>query len=194
MTRAFCLVLGSALCLAAWTMGEPLSLWPFADHMLRHMIVVAIATPLLALGLAPLGIGAAIPPLGAAVLEFLVVWGWHLSAAHAAAQTSAVWFLAEQASFFMAGMAIWLSVLAGGRELAGVGGLLLTSMHMTLLGALLLLAPSPLYPAAICGSLADQQVGGMLMLGIGTPVYLLAALALLARLLAAGRSRVGQPA
>ena len=53
-------------------------------------------------------------------------------------------------------------------------------MHMTLLGALIVLAPRDLY-AAICGTapdLAGQQIGGMLMLAIGTPVYLGAGLAL----------------
>lgn len=54
----------------------------------------------------------------------------------------------------------------------------MTSMHMTLLGALLVLAPRDIY-AAICGTppdLSGQQIGGMLMLAIGTPVYLIAGL------------------
>ena len=58
-------------------------------------------------------------------------------------------------------------------------------MHMTLLGALLILAPSDLY-AALCGRAADltgQQVGGLLMLAIGTPIYLGVGLALTARAL-----------
>ena len=65
-----------------------------------------------------------------------------------------------------------------GLPLAGAGGLLLTSMHMTLLGALLVLAPRDIY-ADICGTAPDlsgQQIGGMLMLAIGTPVYLIAGL------------------
>jgi putative membrane protein len=61
--------------------------------------------------------------------------------------------------------------------------MLLTSMHMTLLGALLILAARPLYPSAICGGPADQQLGGMIMLGLGTPIYLLAGLILTARAL-----------
>jgi putative membrane protein len=59
-------------------------------------------------------------------------------------------------------------------------------MHMTLLGALLILAPRDLY-AAICGTAPDltgQQAGGMLMLAIGTPVYLLGGLLLTGRALA----------
>jgi putative membrane protein len=62
--------------------------------------------------------------------------------------------------------------------------MLLTSMHMTLLGALLILAQRPLYPSAVCGGPADQQLGGMIMLGIGTPIYLVAGVVLTARALA----------
>ena len=53
-------------------------------------------------------------------------------------------------------------------------------MHMTLLGAILTLAPRDLY-ADWCGTAPDlsgQQIGGMLMLAIGTPVYLIAGLVL----------------
>jgi putative membrane protein len=126
----------------------------------------------------------AVPPLLAAVLEFAAVWGWHLPAARIAAQTSTAWFAAEQASFLLAGLALWCAVLHPGRQLAGAGGMLLTSMHMTLLGALLILAARPLYPSSICAGPADQQLGGMIMLGLGTPIYLVAGLILTARALA----------
>ena len=97
------------------------------------------------------------------------------------------WALAiEQASFLTVSLMLWLSAFGGDtalrlpRAAAGVAGLLMTSMHMTLLGALIVLAPRDLY-AEICGTAPDlsgQQIGGMLMLGIGTPVYLIAGLAL----------------
>ncbi len=180
---------GAAVLALAWLAPSPAPLWPFADHMVRHMAVVAVAAPLLALGLrwaAP----PAIPPLVATLVEFAAVWGWHLPAAHVAAQTSAAAFAAEQASFLGAGLLLWLAVLHPGRQLAGAGGMLLTSMHMTLLGALLILAARPLYPSAICGGPVDQQLGGMIMLGVGTPIYLLAGLVLVARAL----GRPGQAA
>ena len=56
-------------------------------------------------------------------------------------------------------------------------------MHMTLLGAMLVLAPRDLY-AELCGTAPDlsgQQIGGLLMLGIGTPVYLAGGLWLVRR-------------
>ena len=184
--RAALLGAGGAVVLLAWFWPAAAPLWPFADHMVRHMGVVAVAAPLLALGLRGVALPP-FPPLLATVVEFAAVWGWHLPAAHAAAQTSAAAFAAEQASFLGAGLALWLAVLHPGRQLAGAGGMLLTSMHMTRLGALLILAQRPLYPSAICGGPADQQLGGMIMLGLGTPIYLLAGLILTARVLGAER-------
>lgn len=181
MMRAALLAAGAAIAAAAWLapVGNPL--WPFTDHMLRHMAVIAVAAPLLAGGL-PQG-WPVVSPLLATLAEFLVVWGWHLPLPHAAAQTSAVWFAVQHACFLLAGLALWRSVLEPGRALAGAGGMLMTTMHMTLLGALLIMATRELYPSGICGGVADQQMGGILMLAIGTPIYLLAGLALTARAL-----------
>lgn len=175
------MIAGLAVLAAAWFAPPAGVQHAFADHMLRHVAVVAIAT--LALALALPGRGATAAPLFAALFEFAVVWGWHLPAAHVWAQVSTAGAIAEQASFLAAGFMVWRTAFSRGGGLAGAGGLLLTSMHMTLLGALLILAPRTLYPAAICGSLADQQIGGMIMLAVGTPVYLIAGLWLTARAL-----------
>lgn len=157
---------------------------PFPGHMLRHMLLVAVAAPLLALGLPVLGRFA--PPVTlAAALEFLVVWAFHLPALHVPAQLMPGAFALEQAAFLLAGIAVWSSALPPTHPLAGAGGLLLTSMHMTFLGALLIFAPEPLYPPEICGPdpVAGQQAGGILMLVIGTPIYLVGGLILTARTL-----------
>lgn len=151
----------------------------FPAHMLRHMTLVALAAPLLVLALPGAARWLSVAPLAGAVLEFLIVWAWHLPALHALARTNAGWLVLEQAMFLGAGLAVWAGAIAGGHPLAGAGSLLLTSMHMTLLGALFILARVPLYG----GDLAAQQLGGMLMLGIGTPVYLLGGLWLSARAL-----------
>ncbi|MCA0205232.1 cytochrome c oxidase assembly protein [Pararhodobacter sp.] len=166
----------------------PLNAWiqPFPAHMLRHMGLVAVAAPLLVLGVPRLAARLALPPVPAAAIEFLVVWGWHLPLSHALGRGGLPGFALEQASFLAAGLLVWAGCLAAAQPLAGALGLLLTSMHMTLLGALLVLAPRDLY-AEICGTppdLSGQQLGGMLMLAIGGPVYLLAGLALTARGLA----------
>ncbi|MDQ1900242.1 cytochrome c oxidase assembly protein [Paracoccus sp. WLY502] len=191
MTTRWPYALGGILLLSAiWLL--PLPDGPrFPLHMIRHMVLVALAAPLLVLGFPALGRWLAIPPLMAAALEFALVWAWHLPVAHGLAYRLPAGFAAEQASFLLAGLCVWGSCLRGAMEddpglaLAGAGGLLLTSMHMTLLGALLTLAPRDLY-ADFCGTvpaLDAQAVGGMLMLAIGTPVYLAAGVALAARAL-----------
>ncbi|MBR9764337.1 MAG: cytochrome c oxidase assembly protein [Rhodobacteraceae bacterium] len=146
----------------------------FAAHMLRHMVLVALATPLIVIGLPRLAERVVVPPLAAAVVEFLVVWAWHLPVLHAFGRLRDLGFVAEQASFLAVGLLVWAGCLRRAQPLAGAGGLLLTSMHMTLLGALLVLAPRDIY-FDLCGTepnQSGQQIGGMLMLAIGTPVYL----------------------
>ncbi|WP_037257762.1 cytochrome c oxidase assembly protein [Roseivivax halodurans] len=156
----------------------------FPKHMVQHMVLVAIAAPLMVLALN--GRARWAPPVMAgAVIEFVVVWGWHLPQLHGLGCLGGPWKIVEQASFFGAGLLVWAGALNTDQPLAGAGSLLLTSMHMTLLGALLTLAPSPLYleTCALCGGLGPQQTGGMLMLAIGTPIYLLGGLWLTARAL-----------
>ncbi len=177
---------GLALLGVLWLL--PLDDWLSADfpkHMLRHMGLVAVVTPLLVLGFPRLTAPFALSPLLGAVAEFAVVWGWHLPGLHGFADRTAPGLVLEQGSFLIAGLLVWAGALRAAQPLAGAGGLLLTSMHMTLLGALILLAPRDLY-AAICGRAPDlvaQQMGGLMMLGIGTPIYLIVGLVLVGRAL-----------
>jgi len=159
-------------------------------HMAGHMIAVAVAAPMVAFGLGGTRFDLArraprfVHPVAAMVAELVVVWGWHLPAMRALADGGGGWFAVEQGCFLAAGWWLWAAVLGAGRErrAAGVGALLLTSMHMTLLGALVGLAPRPLYHAHD-GALADQQLGGVVMLMVGAGSYLVGGLALLATLL-----------
>ncbi|WP_152047072.1 cytochrome c oxidase assembly protein [Aureimonas psammosilenae] len=168
----------------------------FSAHMVMHMGIVAVAAPLLALGVSRLGRLPAMP-VGIAVLaaffELVVVWGWHAPALHDAARVHPLVTLAEQGSFLLAGLFVWVAALGGAKgenlaeKLSGAGALLLTSMHMTLLGALLLFAPRPLYACAdLCSPLVavtpleDQAAGGAIMLSVGGLAYLLGGLVLVA--------------
>lgn len=169
----------------------------FTAHMTMHMGVVALVAPLLALALAggpfdparrhPVLFGA----LATSVVELVVVWGWHAPALHHAARTSVTWLTVEQSMFLICGFSLWMAALGGdrvgSRAAAGVLALLLTSMHMTLLGSLIALSPRPLYSHAEAGrpgvALEEQQRGGAIMLVIGGASYLAGGLALSARLL-----------
>ncbi|MBS1300959.1 cytochrome c oxidase assembly protein [Loktanella sp. SALINAS62] len=184
-------VLGLAVLLLIW--APPWGAWVgmFPAHMVRHMGLVAVAAPLLVLGFPTWTSIFAVSPLLAAVLEFVVVWGFHLPAMHQAAMHSSTAFVVEQGVFLIVGLCVWAGCLRTG-GLAGAGGLLLTSMHMTLLGALLTLAPRPLYRMGEMadGALAEQQLGGMLMLAIGTPIYLVAGLWLVSGTLALDKEQI----
>jgi putative membrane protein len=165
----------------------------FSAHMVMHMGVVAVVAPLIAFGIArarPARV-AALPPalaIAASLFEFAAVWTWHAPALHDAARMRTGFFVMEQASFLAAGVLVWTTAV--GAKAAGVCALLITSMHMVLLGALLLLSPRPLYACAeVCSStaaltpLGDQQLGGALMLVIGGSAYLAGGLALLSSVL-----------
>jgi putative membrane protein len=200
-TRRVLVGCGLLSLLAAWLGPLPaLAQHSFAAHMAMHMTVVAVAAPLLAIGLAGsaadpvLRASRVFSPMLAAVLEFMVVWSWHAPLLHHAARDALAMRVLEQGSFLLVGLWLWLAAFGGGahrsreRTAAGIGGLLLTSMHMTLLGVLLAGAPRALYAhahatASATSALQDQQLGGVLMLAVGGSVYLGGALLLLAGLL-----------
>ena len=198
MATAGCLVL-----VLAWLWAPVLGIETgFAGHMMIHMAVVAIAAPLLAIGLAgsrldPTPLAPLLfAPMLAMALEFVVVWGWHAPFLHAAARASPAVMALEQLSFLAVGLLVWLAAFGRGSGTAraawgaGILALFLTSMHMTLLGALLALSPRPLYGhthghggLAGLAPLDDQHLGGAIMLLVGGASYLIGALMLMARLL-----------
>jgi putative membrane protein len=197
--RRWLALLGAVVLAFVW-IGPLRALVPgaFSAHMTLHMAVVAVAAPLLALGVAgsrwdPVRRAPWLfPALIASLLELLLVWGWHTPALHRAARESTLAFVLEQASFLLSGLWLWLAAVGGdarSRQRRGMGvlALLLTSMHMTLLGALLGLPPRPLYDLAHShehahgalpplGALADQHLGGAIMILLGGLSYLVGGL------------------
>ena len=77
-----------------------------------------------------------------------------------------------------------------------MGGLLLTSVHMTLLGVLLALTPRVLYEghahATALTPLRDQQLGGAIMLVVGGVAYMVGGLGLAADALFGSAERAGR--
>jgi len=170
----------------------------FSAHMTMHMAVVAVAAPLIGLAVAggrfdPARVApAAFSPIPASLVELVVVWAWHTPAPHQFARTSSSGLFAEQAMFLASGLLVWTAAVGGprddaGRTARGIVALLLTSMHMTLLGALIALAPRPLFAHAAAAPealLDEQHLGGAIMLLVGGASYLAGGLWLSASLLA----------
>jgi len=191
VNRRLALGVTAALLPIGWLLSLPM--FGMTGHMAAHMSAVAIAAPLLAWGLTggrfdPARRWRVVTPMNMMLVELATVWLWHLPALRALAQSGPLMLAVEQLSFLAAGYGLWSAVLAARNKAAGVGALLLTSMHMTLLGVLIGLAPRTLYGTQgipICGiaPLPDQQLGGVVMLAIGAASYLIGGLVLLAGML-----------
>jgi putative membrane protein len=193
--------LAFAVLAAVWVGPLPeLAHYSFAAHMTMHIAIVAVAAPLIALAVAgtrydPVRtMPALFAPIPASMIELVVVWAWHAPLLHHAARHQLWALLAEQASFVGAGVLLWIACIGGTREQrrlragAGVFALLFTSMHMTLLGALFALASRPLFrhapdSASALSPLADQHLGGAVMLLVGGASYLAGGLWLTAAML-----------
>lgn len=179
-----------------------------AAHMAQHMLLMLVAPPLLLLGrplprwlraaptLASLARKVRSGPLRhltqpslAFVLHALAIWAWHAPRLYELAAADAALHRLEHLCFFGSGLLFWWVIVRAGTA-RGVGHgtavilVLSTLMHTGLLGALLSLAPVPLYPgyAAAAGphALTDQQLAGLIMWVPGSFGYLLAGVVLAA--------------
>jgi putative membrane protein len=180
------LISGVFFLLIAWASPLPsFSQHSFYGHMIMHMLVVAVAAPLLSLGIVGTRFDPTFnhpllfAPIPAAVGELIIVWGWHAPMPHHFARHTSSGIFLEQGMFLLAGVWVWVSSFGGrfkANRGAGVIGLLLTSMHMTFLGALLSLSIRPFYNHQHGGSglsvLEDQHLGGAIMLIVGGISYL----------------------
>lgn len=207
--RAVCWNFGWFVLAAAWLGPLPeMASHSFAAHMTLHMAVVAIAAPLLSIAAAGqrwdpvIRFPKMFAPVPASVGELVIVWAWHAPGLHHWTRHSLSGFVVEQSMFLAAGVWVWLSAFGGeqprerSRSAAGVIGLLLTSMHMTLLGALLVMSPRLLYAhhvhhpgAAAMTPIMDQHLGGAVMLVVGGIVFLVGGLWLTRDLVAAPDSK-----
>jgi putative membrane protein len=181
----------------------------FAAHMAQHMLLVMVAAPLLVLGAPGLPLTVALRPrwrrrlgrlrrypavaagrrlltrpLVAWAVHVAALWAWHLPGPYQAALRNDLVHAAEHASFLVTAALFWWVVLSrhGRRRLApgfAVLYLFAAALQGSALGALLTLAPAPLYPLQAAGSaswgldpLADQQLAGLVMWVPADLVYL----------------------
>jgi putative membrane protein len=157
----------------------------FAARTVHHILLVAVAAPLLAAALPRLKVGAPAAHLAAATVA---LWVWHLPAAYDLALSDTAVFWVMQGTLFLPALLFWRGVMAD--DVAPATGVLLVTgayVQMALLGAILTFAPRVLYelhqtaPLAWgIDPLADQQMGGLIMWVPGGLPYAVAG-ALMAR-------------
>lgn len=138
----------------------------FSARVVHHILLVAVAAPLLALARpARRRTGAGLP----FILATALLWLWHLPIAYDAALSDMAVYWIMQASLFGSAWLFWRAAFSQ-PEGSGLGWVFLAYVAMGLLGALLTLAPQALYSAHASAPLlwgftplSDQQLGGLIM-------------------------------
>ena len=194
---------------------SPLDRWSaalFAIHMIQHEMLMLIAAPLLIFGRPlPLFLWAfsvrkrasiaraalrikgfwvtLLSPLTAWLLHALALWIWHAPAFFDAALRNETVHEVQHLSFLGSALIFWASMVENRRQAhqgAAVVYLFTTTIHTSVLGALITFATRPWYSAYLqtplqwgLTALEDQQLGGLIMWLPGSLVYVGIALALL---------------
>jgi len=189
-------VLGAAfagLAAVAVGLGAAAQAGPVTLHMAVHLVLMNLLAPLLALAIVRRrGLGGAAGGWALAVAtaaQCAVLWAAHAPPALALAMHAAAFHAAVQAGLLGVALWFWLAVLAqrGAQRWRAILALLATGKLFCLLGALLVLAPRPLYdhhPGAAHGGLPaldDQQLAGLLMLAACALTYVVAGAMIAAR-------------
>lgn len=160
--------IGAALVLCGVALLAPVADMLFAAHMTQHLLLIAIAAPLLVLG----GAEIRLPPLAGWGLFVAVFLFWHWPAAFRWAALSPVTATLELATILTAALCFWSGVL--GRSTLNDGGralLVMTAAVLTdLPGVVMVFSPTPICAmpdenaaAFHLTPLADQQIAGLLM-------------------------------
>jgi putative membrane protein len=171
-----------------------LSVSLFAARVAQHMVLALVAAPLVALGRPVAVIAAAFGvrlrgearPLAAAAVFAAMIWLWHAPEPYAATFRGDSIYWLMHITTFGASVWLWTALLdhAPAAIIPAALAALASTVQMGLLGALITLAPAPLYTphlttTIIWGltSLQDQQLGGAVMWIPGCLAFLLATLA-----------------
>ena len=197
-------------------------------HIIQHFALMLVAAPLMVLGrpslmflwampptlrpaLGRLGRGAAgrlwsaaTHPLGAWTVYLAALWIWHVPALYQAALTDEALHAAQHASFLVAALLFWISVIERPRVEGRAGAFVAvfaTAVQSSALAALLTTSRALWYPAyASAGGgwgltpLEDQQLGGLIMWVPCCALLVGAALAILAGLLRDAEARAARAA
>lgn len=166
----------------AWALVSPLcamSVSLFSARVAQHMLILLIATPLLAASLPRWHLIETSAALWSATFAFLLaLWFWHMPGPYEATFRSIALYWAMHVSLAGSALALWATLLRQHSPQALAAGFV-SSIQMSVLGAVIGLASWPMYrPHYITTEawgltpLADQQLGGVLMWVPGCLLFL----------------------
>ncbi|MCH8477669.1 MAG: cytochrome c oxidase assembly protein [Wenzhouxiangella sp.] len=173
----------------------PVDAWAHASlpgHMVQHMVLLAVAPPLLLLArpmpqymlalplnarrrvgpwLGRVYTGTAATPVTAFLAHGLVIWLWHLPLPFQFVLEHQLIHDGVHVLFFGTGLWFWWSLIAPGRLGQGSFGsaavlAVLTMMHTGMLGALMTFAPQLLYPEHPAGFAGFDQLSDQQLAGL----------------------------
>jgi len=140
----------------------------FSARVVHHVLLIAVAAPLLALAWPTARVRSPTVPL---LVSTMVLWAWHWPPAYDWALSNVAVYWVMQATLLGSAFAFWQAVLQNGQSLgASLLAVLGGYMQMALLGALLTFAREALYAIHMVAPLdwgftplGDQQLGGLIM-------------------------------
>lgn len=187
---------GAGWAVSAMALISPLcalSVSLFAARVGQHMILTLVGAPLIALG-APLRVmsggrlGDGRQAIAAAVVFAVLLAFWHSPAPYQATFDSPAIYWAMHLSMIGSAIWLWSAILEARQPFAAAGAGAIVMLQMGFVGALVTLSPRALYGPHLqttwafgLSLLQDQQLGGAIMWGPGTLVFLAAAVILLWR-------------
>jgi putative membrane protein len=182
----------------------------FSLHMLQHLLLMMVAPPLLLLGFCGvrrpvrrrprlLAVWRALTKPWAALVVFnAVMLLWHIPALYDTTLTIEPVHIAEHLTFIAVGVVFWWPLIDPMRSaepnrvtpLTKIAMLVVSGIPPTVLGLIFALSRTPFYEFYVraprlwgLSPLADQQIGGVAMLGLGNIVYFVAIVIIFVRLL-----------
>lgn len=198
---------------------DPMSDQLASAHMVQHMVMMTVAAPLIILGATWQTCLGGLPSLSLRAFASIrravrrwagglrdhpqtvwwgyaiTMWGWHLPWLYGLALRDPLVHDLQHLSFFVSACAFWQLSLSPRRaqrvsEPMAIAMLFTTTMHATILGVFMTVAPTAWYPEYFGRSelwgltpLEDQQLAGLIMWMPACAGYLLAAIWLFVRTL-----------
>jgi putative membrane protein len=182
----------------------------FSLHMLQHLLLMMVAPPLVLLGISgarPPWHGvtalrrvwwAITRPWPALVIFNVVMLVWHVPALYNTTLTIEPIHVLEHLSFIAVGIIFWWPIVdpirgpttAAVTPLTKIAMLAISGIPPTVLGLIFALSPAAFYDFYAraprlwgLSAVADQQIGGVAMLGLGNIIYAIAIVVIFIRLL-----------